>query len=195
MRLSIGVRAVLVLVLTLVLAARPPVAHAEEGIGDLRVDAGLVVGLPAALPTGTSTGVGVGVTHGHTLAWGARVSWSNATEYTTSWAVTHADLRLRAIGAFERSAGRGSFALRLGAGGTLVHETRTRNQGMRAGLEGSDLETSAWTMLPGADLELAVALRIAGPWAFVLSGGPSLHLRSSQIEAGWIGGVGVAWQP
>src|SRR5262249_32252700 len=105
--------------------------------GDLAIDGGLIVGFPAALPTGLATGAEVGVTSGSQLAWGARAAWLTATEYSLPWTVTHSDVRLRVTGALQTSAGRGTFGLRLGLGGTLVHESRVRNQGMRAGLTGS----------------------------------------------------------
>ena len=151
-------------------------------------------GKPAALPTGLTTGVGAGLTRGGLFAWGARASWSTATEYATSWAVTHDDVRLRLTGALQRTQGRGTFALRLDLGPTLVHETRLRDQGARAGLSGSDLETTAWSILPAADLELAVTLGIAGDWAMVVSGGPSLELQGGALHAGWLGTLGVAWR-
>lgn len=112
-----------------------------------------------------------------------------------AWSVTHSDLRLRLTGAVEQAAGRGTFGLRLGAGGTLVHESRVRSQGARAGLTGSELETSTFTMVPAADLELVVSLHVLGPWLLIVSGGPSLALVDGEASAAWIGQLGVAWQP
>jgi hypothetical protein len=163
--------------------------------GKVAVDGGLVVGFPAALPTGLATGVGVGVTAGHTLAWGGRVSWVTATESSLPWTVTHSDLRLRITGGLQATPGRGIIGLRLGLGGTLVHETRVRNQGMRAGLMGSELETSSFAMLPAADLDAVVALHIAGPWLLMTSGGPSLDVLDGKLHAGWSAELGIAWQP
>ncbi len=163
--------------------------------GDVAVDGGLVVGFPAALPTGLSTGAGVGVTKGSWLAWGFRAAWVTATESSLPWTVTQSDLRLRVTGALQHAAGRGTFAIRLGAGGTLVHETRVRNQGMRAGLTGSDLRTSAYEMLPATDLDAVIALHIAGPWLLMMSGGPSIDVLDSKLHAGWSSQLGVAWQP
>lgn len=163
--------------------------------GRLVVDGGLLVALPTALPTGLSTGIGAGISHGRTLAWGARVSWSRATEWATAWTVTQSDLRLRATGSMQAAAGRGSFALRLGLGGTLVHETRLRSQGARAGLSGSALETSTLAMLPAADLQGIVALHVAGPWLMVVSGGPTAVLLEGAPRWGWSAELGVAWQP
>jgi hypothetical protein len=163
--------------------------------GDLVVDGGLALGFPAALPTGLSKGVGAGVTTGRQLAWGARASWVTATESSVPWTVTHSDLRLRLTGALQKAAGRGTLGLRLGLGGTLVHESRVRNQGMRAGLSGSDLETSAFAMLPAADLDAVIALHVAGPWLLVTSGGPSVDVLDGKLHGGWSAQLGVAWQP
>jgi len=159
------------------------------------VDGGLVVGFPAALPTGLATGVGAGVTTGKMLTLGARASWTTATESSLPWTVTHSDLRLRITGGVQAAPGRGTIGLRLGLGGTLVHETRLRNQGMRAGLTGSELETSALAMLPAADFDAVIALHIAGPWLLVTSGGPSLDIHDGKLHGGWSAELGVAWQP
>lgn len=174
--------------------AQPAPEAPSPAPGPLLIDGGLVVAKPAALPTGLSSGVGAGVTLGRTLAVGARIAWSTATEFTSSWIVRQSDLKLRAVAALQRAAGRGTFSLRLAAGGTLVHETRTRDQGERAGLTGDELRTTAWEMLPGADLELAVALRVVGPWVAILSGGPSVHLQRGDARSGWLASLGVAWQ-
>jgi hypothetical protein len=165
--------------------------------GNLAVDGGLVVGFPAALPTGLSKGVGAGVSMAARpwLAWGARVSWVTATESSLPWTVTHSDLRLRATGAVQKAAGRGTLGLRLGIGGTLVHESRLRNQGMRAGLSGSELETSSFAMLPAADLDAVIGLHVAGPWMMMMSAGPSVDIFESKLHAGWSAQLGVAWQP
>lgn len=185
----------------------PRSGHADDGallgddtwryqsIGHLAVDGGLVVGFPAALPTGLAKGIGAGVTAGEGLAWGARASWLTATESSLPWTVTHSDLRLRATGARQRAAGRGTIGVRLGLGGTLVHETRVRNQGMRAGLSGSELETSALRLVPAADLDAVIALHVAGPWLLVTSGGPSVDVLDGKLHAGWSAQLGVAWQP
>ncbi len=167
----------------------------REG-GALRVDGGLVLGFPTALPTGLSRGIGGGVTFGECpLRWGVRAAWVTATEHGPAWEVTHSDLRLRVTGSAQHDAGRGSIGLRIGAGGTLVHESRLRNQGMRAGLTGDELETSAFALLPAADLEAVVAVKIAGPWQLMMSGGPSVALFDGTLRASWTAELGVAWQP
>ena len=159
------------------------------------LDGDLVVAPPAALPTGLSMGVGLGFLRGCTLAWGVRASWSTATEYTLAWQVDHDDVRIRAVGALQKAIGRGTLALRLGVGATLVHETRTRTQGARAGLTGNDLQITAWAGLPAADLEGVVMLHLSRSWSLIASVGPSLHLLTSGPRAGWTSSLGVAWQP
>ncbi|HET7502792.1 MAG TPA: hypothetical protein VFK02_17340 [Kofleriaceae bacterium] len=186
----------------------PAVAHADDAqasddtwryrsTGHLAVDGGLVVGFPAALPTGLAMGAGAGVslTAASWLAWGARASWATATESSLPWTVTQSDLRLRVTGAVQKAAGRGTLALRLGLGGTLVHESRVRNQGMRAGLTGPELATSSFALLPAADLDAVVGLHVAGPWLLVLSGGPSVDVLERTLHGGWNAQLGVAWQP
>lgn len=164
--------------------------------GPLTVDGGLVLGFPTALPTGLSRGIGGGVTFGACpLRWGVRAAWVTATESTRAWEVTHSDLRLRITGSAQHDVGRGSFGIRLGAGGTLVHESRLRAQGMRAGLTGSDLETSSFAMVPAADLEAVIGVHVVGPWLLVMSGGPSMALVDGDAHASWTAEIGVAWQP
>jgi len=163
--------------------------------GPLTIDGGLLLGQPAALGTGLSTGVGAGASYGRLLALGVRASWSTATESSLAWQVTQADFKLRATGAVQRAVGRGRFALRLGAGPTIVHETRLRNQGMRAGLTGADLETSATATLPAGELEAVVAIHIAGPWLLTMSGGPTLTIIDGGAHAGWTALIGTGWQP
>ena len=164
--------------------------------GALQVDGGLSLGFPTALPTGLSRGIGGGVTFGECpLRWGARAAWVTATESTLAWEVTHSDLRIRITGSAQHDAGRGSFGIRLGAGGTMIHETRVRAQGMRAGLTGSELETSAFTMAPAADLEAVVSLHLLGRWLLVVSGGPSVARVDGALHGSWTAELGVAWQP
>lgn len=163
--------------------------------GPLAIAAGLELGLPAALTTGLATGAGVAVTRGHGLVVGARLGWATATESSLSWTVTHDDLRLRVTGAVERAAGRGAIALRLGVGGTLVHERRERNQGKRAGLTGSALATSAWAMVPAADLDVVLGLHVAGPWSLQLGGGPGLVVVDGAVHARWTTQLALGWHP
>ncbi len=184
------------------LAERPALAAAPaddpvwrvQPAGRLTLDGGFVMAAPAALATGLSTGVGLGATFGRTVAWGLRASWSSATESSLSWSVTQAELRLRATAALQRRAGRGAFALRLGMGPTLVHESRLRNQGARAGLSGNDLASSALTTLPAADLEAVVTVHVAGRWLLNLAGGPSLTVVDGSARGGWTAQIGAGWQ-
>jgi len=174
--------------------------------GPLILDGGLVLGHPAGLDTGLSTGVGVGAMVGargdaaagaslaRLVRVGARLSWSTATESSTTWTVTQSDLKLRAAAELRHVAGRGTFGLRVGLGPTFVHETRLRNQGVRAMLTGSYLEQTTWATLPAADVEAMVGLHVLGPWLLVLSGGPSWSLSGGQIKTGWTALVGTGWQ-
>jgi hypothetical protein len=166
-----------------------------QSAGRLTVDGGFVMAAPAALDTGFSTGVGAGAMFGRVLAWGLRASWSSATESSIVWKVTHADLKVRAAVALQHDVGRGRFALRVGVGPTIVREGRVRNQGMRAGLTGSDLETSSFSTLPAADFEGVVTIHVVGRWLLAVSGGPSLTVVDKRGRFGWTAQIGVGWQP
>jgi hypothetical protein len=163
--------------------------------GPLAVDAGLLMGPPLTLSTGLSTGVGGGLTVGRRLAWGVRASWSTATESSLVWTVTQQAFRLRAVAAVQQPVGRGAFGLRLGLGPTFVYEDRIRNQGSRAHLTGSDLETSALVALPAGELEAVVSVHVAGRWLMTLSGGPSALLSDGALVRGWTAQLGAGWQP
>ena len=162
------------------------------------IDGQLVLALPAALVTGMSTGVGAAFTHvatrGGLLAWGAHASWSTATEYSLTDTVRNDDIRLRLCGQLQRAVGRGLFGLRVGLGGTLVYEDQTLVQGKRAGLPDSQREISSWSMLPAADIEGIVVLRVWSSWGMSVSGGPTLHGLHNGVRAGWTSGLGVTWQ-
>jgi len=161
---------------------------------DVTVDGGFAVGFPTALATGLSRGVAVGAARGRTVALGVRAAWLTATESSLAWTVTHSDLRLRATGALQHSAGRGTLGLRLALGGTLVHESRLRNQGERAGLMGADLATHALTLVPAADVEATLGVHVTGAWQLALAGGPSLALIDGSAHASWIAQLGIGWQ-
>ena len=166
-----------------------------QSTGPLAVDAGLVLALPATWQTGLSSGIGAGVTRGRRFAWGVRGSWSTATESSLVWTVSHDDFRLRGVAALQQPAGRGVFALRLGLGPTFIYEHRTRNQGARAGLTGSDLENSALATFPGADLEGVVTLHVFGRWSLTVSGGPTAIIADGTLHGGWTAQLGAGWQP
>jgi hypothetical protein len=190
-----------------VLALTASAARADEGrrpvdeewpvqsTGPLAVDAGLVLALPATWQTGLSSGFGAGVTRGRRFAWGVRGSWSTATESSLVWTVSHDDFRLRGVAVLQQAAGRGVFALRLGLGPTFIYEHRTRNQGARAGLTGSDLENSTLATFPGADLEGVVTLHIFGRWSLTVSGGPTAIVANGALSGGWTAQLGAGWQP
>jgi hypothetical protein len=165
---------------------------------ELAVDAGLAFGAPTLLPTGLVRGIGAGILYAPCLgpiAFGARASWGTATESSAAWAVSHDDVRVRAIVAVQHTAGRGTFGLRLGAGGAMVHEARTRHQGGRAGLAGDDLAMSATAVMPLATLEATIALQIAGAFSLSIAAGPSTIVYAGAVDVGWSGEIGVAWQP
>jgi len=169
-----------------------------EPNGQLAADAGVVVGLPSALPSGLSTGLGGGITRtcGCLFSYGARASWSRVAEPGMAYLVTQDDFRVRVTGAIRHDAGRGSIALRLGVGPTIVHESRDRLQGNRdVGLSGDALHTSATRALPAGELEAVISVKIVGDWLLVASGGPSLDIESGTAHVGWVSMLGVGWQP
>ena len=163
--------------------------------GAASIDAGLFTGLPAALGTGQTAGLGAGWIGSRTLDWGLRASWSRASEDSLLWTVTHSETRLRAVGVWQRHLGRGSVGLRLGGGATVVHESRDRHQAARLAQDGAGLSTSAWTVMPGGDVELVVSIRVSGDWGLMLSAGPSAHWVDGALERGWVACLGVAWLP
>jgi len=161
----------------------------------LVLDGGVAIAAPSALPTGLAKGLIAGFAYGRTLRWGARASYVTASEDAEAWAVTHRETRLLATATLEHALGRGVVGLRLGLGGTLVHEHRLRHQGMRAALEGAALETSSIALLPTATLEAVIALHVRGPWLVELGGGPSLSILDGRARGAWSTTVGIAWQP
>ena len=146
---------------------------------------GLIVGFPTALPTGLSRGIGGGMTVGRAHFAGARASLGDRDRIGARLAGHPLDLRFRVAAqpSTMRGAARSDF---VGAGGTLVHEARERNQGMRAGLMGDALETSAFPIVPAAELEAVVSVHMVGSWLLVMSGGPSVALvgGSDSMAAG-----------
>lgn len=181
------------------IAARAQPAPAEdvwpyETTRGVMLDGGLAVGFPTALPTGLARGIGVGLTAGDRWTWGARVLATTATESAPAWLVTHRELRVRATGSLRHVAGRGTLALRAGLGGAFVHEHRLRHQGMRAGVEGDDLETSAVALIPVGSLEGVIEVRVRGRWSLLLAGGPTVAY-DDRARGGWTAELGVGWHP
>ena len=169
---------------------------ALQSHGQLVLDGGLLVAMPAALPAGMSTGLGAGITRECSCWWayGARLSWSQISESSVPWTATHMDFRLRATAAVRHRFGRGSLALRLGAGTTVVYEHRTRNGSTRLPPM-SGFSSRAVAALPAADLEGVVALHVTGPWLFVVSAGPSVDYFDSKLRGGFTAMLGIGWQP
>jgi hypothetical protein len=203
-RLTSGLRIISIATLAVVLACAAS-ARAQSDAEELAppkntLDAGLVLAYPAALVTGMSAGVGATfmrtATRGGWLAWGAHASWSTATEYSSAptYSVTNQEVRLRLCGQLQHAVGRGLFGLRVGLGGTLVYEDRTLVQGARAGLPSSQQEISSWAMLPAADFEGIVVLRVWNSWGMSVSGGPTINGLHGGVRAGWTSGLGVIWQ-
>ena len=189
-------------------ALAPAIAHADGRLisddtfavhepGELRVDASIAVALPSALPSGMTTGFTAGIERacGCHLAYGLRAGWGSVTESSEIFTVSHDEFKLRAFGAVRHRVGRGTLELRLGAGPTVVHEDRTRNNGGLAGAMGSVLETTALAALPAAELEGVVALQIVGSFSLVVSAGPSADVFDGHLRGGWTAGVGVGWTP
>ena len=186
-------------------AAQPPAAEPAAPPSDVSptslwqgpvaVDAGLLLGTPAALGTGQTAGISAGVTGTGTLTWGARASWSRAQEDSLLWAVTHNEVRLRGMGVLQRHVGRGTIALQVAAGGTAIHESRDRHQAARLSASGTGLSTTAWSLAPGGELELAVTLRIMDEWGIAVAAGPSTHWIDGSLQTGWVATLGVAWLP
>lgn len=159
------------------------------------LEGGLMGGLPAALPAGLSMGVGGSAVTAGPLAWGARLSWSTATEYTEAWAVRHDETRLRALLVLQRRLGRGTVGLRMAPGLTVLHETAERAQSARLTTSGLPLADTRWVILPALDLEAAVVLRVAGDFGMIASAGPTVHVVNGGPSFGWTGTLGVAWLP
>jgi hypothetical protein len=166
--------------------------------GQLVLDGALLVASPSSLPAGLSTGLAAGVTRecGCTLAYGVRASWSTESGASQEWQVTDQELRLRATAALRHRAGRGTVALRLAAGTTVIYEDRVHQQGTRAGLMGSALENREFAALPAGELEAVINLHVAGPWLAIVSAGPQLVVESGgTVHGGFTAQLGVAWQP
>jgi hypothetical protein len=155
--------------------------------GPLMLDAGILASPAAALGPSLSTGVAAGVSRGGRIAWQVRASFSSATESSMAWTVTQAELRLRAGALIQRPLGRARIGLRVGLGPTVVHETRARNQ--------STLQTSDFATIPAGDLEVVLALHVWSRWLLVMSGGPDASESGGSLHAGWLGQLGVGWQP
>ena len=158
------------------------------------IDGGVTAALPAALGTGLARGFGAGIAVGRALFVGARAAWLTAPETTIGWDVTHHDVKLRLTGGARTTVGRGSFGVRLGLGGTLVHERRERIGGDIAGAMGDLRRTTATELLPAADLDGVVSLHVTRGWMLMVSAGPSFTRTHGEFQTGWSSYLGVAWQ-
>ena len=81
--------------------------------GQYVLDGTMLVASPSVLPAGMSAGVAAGITRecGCSWSYGARASWSTATDSSETWIVTDQELRLRATLAIHHRAGRGTIGL------------------------------------------------------------------------------------
>jgi hypothetical protein len=158
------------------------------------IDGGVTAALPAALGTGLARGFGAGIAVGRALYVGARAAWLTAAETTLGWEVTHHDVKLRLTGGAQTHVGRGTFGVRLGLGGTLVHERRDRIRGDIAGAMGDLRRTTATELLPAADLDGVVSLHVTRGWMLIVSAGPSFTRTNREFQTGWSSYLGVAWQ-
>ncbi|HZJ66521.1 MAG TPA: hypothetical protein VFD36_23600, partial [Kofleriaceae bacterium] len=104
------------------------------------------------------------------------------------------DVKLRLTGGAQTAVGRGSFGVRLGLGGTLVHERRERVLGDIAGAQGDLRLTTATVLLPAADLDGVVSLHVTRGWMLIATAGPSLTRVDHKMRTGWSSYLGVAWQ-
>ena len=172
------------------------VPAALEATPALHGSVGVTSALPALLDTGMALGAGAELLTTGTWAWGIQSSVGSAAENSKFWAVSHLEWRLRLLGALQRRVGRGLFGLRLGAGFSLVAETRQRHQAARLGGSLGNLEDSAQSLVPAVDLQVALGLAVLGNWGVSLAVGPSLHLPpSGDPRPGFVGQVGIARLP
>jgi hypothetical protein len=147
---------------------------------------------------------------GRWLAWGARLSWSTATEYASDyvlgWSVRNDDVRFRLLGLLHGEVGRATLGLRLGVGATVVYEALTPQHDPSseeppahqpwetAQTSRPATASSRWRLLPAFELEPFILLRLLGGWGLSLGGGPTLHVVDGAARWGWTAGMGVAWQ-
>ncbi len=179
-------------------ASDPPAERAP--CPALVVSLGVLTALPALLETGQTLGADAGLIAGvGPFVYGVRASVSGATEHAPSWRVSHTEVRLRALAGVRAEAGRGTWILRLGAGVSLVSETRERHDASE--IEHADLpsEDHAFAAVPAIELEGGLVLRVAGAWGLALFGGPSLHFGNAALEdgarLGWTASGALVWTP
>ncbi len=176
------------------------VARAAPPAGPDSVGLGLAAGQPAMLPAALGQGLTLSATPlriadaGSTrLAAGAELLWLRAVEHSPSWQVTQDELRVRLVVDGELERGRGRWLLRLGLGATTVWESRLRHQSER--LVDGGIHSSGLALVPGAELQVGVALRIVGHVGVRLRVGPSVHLGEAATGVGALGTLEAAWLP
>lgn len=161
---------------------------------------GLAGGQPAMLDNALGQGLTLGATPwvwlqrgGARLVLGGEFVWLHATEHSPSWQVTHDDLRLRVVIDGELHRGRGMWLLRFGAGATTVLESRLRHQSER--LVNGGISERGVALLPAADVQVGVAVRVIGNLGLRLRVGPSVHVRTDGLGLGVVGALEAAWLP
>jgi len=173
-------------------------ARADGSCPELTLEAGVVTALPAILEVGQTLGGMAALSVGYgPFIYGVRASVSQAEEFSSTWRITHTEMRLRALGGVRAAAGRGTWILRLGLGLSVVHEGRERHDAANVSLPGAAADQSAWAAVPAIDLEGGLVLNVYSDWGLSLFAGPTLHFGSITDGAhwGWTGSGAVVWTP
>ena len=169
----------------------PDDATAIIANADLLLEASVLTAQPAFLQTGQTVGAGAGIHSTGWLSWGVVTSLSQSEEGSLSHAVAHLEWRTRLAATALLQRGRGAWLLQAALGGTLINETRLRHQSLR--LTGKEDATSAWRLLPSAEVMAGVRLRAFEGWGVSVAVGPTWHLLSgdSKVTTGFAASVGV----
>ena len=170
-----------------------PLAEAATESSATFWHASLLAAMPTALQTGMATGVVIGAESAFGPRLGVAVGWAQAAEYTASWHVGHDELRIRATGSARFGAGRALMLVRVAVGATAVHELRVHNQAGRLGVS-VPADQRAWAIVPAAELDLGVFVRLIGQWGLTVAGGPALRWVDAAGAAGWQTTIGAGWQ-
>lgn len=169
-----------------------PGVEGWEGPGSWRVSGGVLWGSAVALDEGMPFGFGVeGLRRVGTspFLFGARLSFTRATEASTAWVVRHDHPAASLLARVEGSRGPGLVYAQLGAGAMAVIERAQRHQFERLkGLGLDNLEEHAWSMGPWTSLEVGVAVRVRGGLSATIGGGPTL--AAQQVTGQWRWRVG-----
>ncbi|MSQ82792.1 MAG: hypothetical protein EXR77_07730 [Myxococcales bacterium] len=151
----------------------------------------LVFGTPVALQTGFANGLQLSVATAGPLRVGAALGWTNANEWSSSWAVSHDEFRAVATVSWERRMGSGTWLVQGSAGAVAIREYRLRHQSWRT--DAGKQEQTAWGATPFAAAQVGAAVRVAGNWGMVLTFGPCWPAGDNPL--GFSGQVGLGWMP